>query len=138
LLVRVVVERVNGEPNHSLTRSDVKTVVRTAESKFGRFPGLVVHLKSTLPENGAFDRPAIYSDASNRLNFLCRGVPMEVAVKELLWALVAIDTRESLGKRPPLSVEDLKGIDAKVGEILPMALAAVAEKRPDKTMEPTR
>ena len=136
--MRVVVERVNGEPNYSLTSSDVKTVVRTAESKLGQFPGLVVHLKSTLLENGAFDRPAIYSESSNRLNIICRGLPMEVAVKELLWALVAIGTRESLGRRPPLSAEDLKGIDAKVAEILPEALTAVAKKRPNKTMEPTR
>ena len=125
--MRIVIERVSRGPDHGLTGSDVKAVVRTVESKLGRFPGLVVHLKSTQPENGAFDRPVIYSQVSNRLNVMCRGLPRKVAVKELLWALIALGTRESLRNRHRLSAEELKGIDAKVAEILPVVLAAVTK-----------
>lgn len=123
--MRVVVERVRRGPPHSLTLQDIKAIVRTAEAALGRFPGLVVHLKMTMPENTAFDRPVVYAEGCNRLNVLCRGLTREEAVREVLRELVVVGTRVSTRRGLRLSADELKMIDDRVALLLPRVMAAI-------------
>jgi hypothetical protein len=128
--MRVVVERLHRDPPHGLTCYDVKAIVHAAERDLGPFPGLLVHLKATLPGNTRFDRPVIYS-GPNRLNVLCRGMTREQAAREILRELVVLGTDPGLryGYRGhQLSAKELAAVDARVETILPEALAGLGKR----------
>jgi hypothetical protein len=108
----------------------VKALIRSAEESLGRFPGLVVHLKSTLPETTLFDRPVIFGGYGNRLNILSRGMEREQAVREILRELVRMDGSRPVMIGHRLSAAELKAVDTRVEEILPAALRAIEPGSP--------
>ena len=126
--MRVVVEKVGQEPTHALTSKDVKALIRAAEVHLGPFPGLLVQLKATLPENTVFERPVIYSPVSNRLNVLCRGLEWGTAVREVLRELVVMAASIQTRQGHRLSAQELREVDARVGELLPKVIESIGER----------
>lgn len=122
---RVVVEDTHGGVPHALTPREARAVVRLAAAELGRVPGLVVHLKATLPESVGFDRPVVYSAYSRRLNVSCRGLSRERAVREILRELVVTAEGVALHHGHRLSREARERVDRRVAEILPRALEAL-------------
>ncbi len=123
--MRVVVEKVGSGPDHALSSTEVRTLIRAAEAELGTFPGLKVHLKATLPANTLFDRPVIYSRSGNRLNVICRGLAREVAVREVLRELVRMAADPVVRQGHRLSAAQLRAIDVRVDQILPKVMESL-------------
>ncbi len=80
--MKIIIPKINKEPYHSLTKSDVKLIFKIAPNDWTSEIKVVI-LSAEPFKNSHFDRPVIYSGYSSRLNILSRGLTKDDIAKEV-------------------------------------------------------
>ncbi|NQZ90693.1 MAG: hypothetical protein HRT54_24305 [Colwellia sp.] len=122
--MKVVSAKLNKEPYHSLSKSDITFLFRITPESWTNGIQTVV-LAAELFNNSRFDRPVIYSAYSNRINILSRGLTKSEAAKQVLRELGLIGGIAESGFANSLPKNELKKLD----EAIQPYLAEFAEMR---------
>jgi hypothetical protein len=116
--MQIIVDRIDAPPEHALTRRDVKAILAVLPKDWHIWLR-IVHLKATLPEHSAFNRPVIYSTLGGpRLNVCSRGLTLEVARKEVLRELAIEALSKPLRMVHRLSAAETEEIDRLIEPLL--------------------
>lgn len=135
--MRIQVDKTTGPPDHALSLADVKALLKVVPAEWN-IRRLVVHLRSTLPENAhyRFERPVIYDFLGGELKVCCRGLDPETARKEILRELAIQGLRIRTRSRHRLSDAELKRIDQIVAPLLEQAREQAAQSRDSASAAP--
>ena len=87
--MKIIIDKVTSEPNHSVSKKDIETVIRNVPSEWIGI-GNVFKISSQLSINSKWDRPVI----ANGIIFLImsRGFSRDFIIKELLITLATRPT----------------------------------------------
>jgi hypothetical protein len=118
--MKITIDKLNGPPPHALSRRDIWAIVNAVPPDW--WVPMTIHLKATLPEHSAFERPVISTGL--RLNICSRGQSPHVARKEVLRELAIPFAKQ----RPANSVSqaDLAEVDRVIAPILERVQEALA------------
>jgi len=117
--LKVIAAKLNAEPSHSLSISDVKYILSIVPEKWLSGVGKVV-LSNTLFKNSRFDRPVFGSAelGAHKINILSRGFKKEDIAMELLRELAVIG---GVGQTPSINHlpnRELKKVDQAIAQYL--------------------
>ena len=88
--MKIVTEKINSEPNHSISKKDVKAIIEVIPDDWIGVAH-IFSISSQLFENSNWDRPVIQNNTTFKI--LSRGIDRNEIIKELLIELAIIPTK---------------------------------------------
>jgi len=106
--MKIVIEKINSEPKHSITKKDVKAVIEIVPDDWIGVAH-VFSISSQLFRNSGWDRPVIKNNTTFKI--LSRGFDRNEIIKELLIELAIIPTKTYPSKGHSLTKSQRKKLE---------------------------